>query len=128
MITPFDFYLISIADTVAHVSLIVGLLALVVGIIAFFYSCSEFPHYETETKEEYEENNKRGRRWKRGSFFVAFVFIAMWAFLPSSKTLTAMYILPALDSSAVEKLPQAAAKLADEWIKEKAKEIAENSK
>ena len=37
-----------------------------------------------------------------------------------------MYILPAFDTKAIESLPQNAAKLANEWMKEEAKEIAKN--
>jgi len=126
MITPFDIYLISIAGTIANASFVVALLATIVGIVTFFYHCSEFPHYETETEEQFRENNKRAKRWKRVSFSLAFVFIVLWAFLPSTKTLTAMYILPAFDTKAIESLPQNAAKLANEWMKEEAKEIAKN--
>ena len=58
----------------------------------------------------------------------AAVFAMLFAFLaaitPSTKTVAAMYVLPAVASSeAVQKLPAEAAGLALDWVKERREEL-----
>ena len=55
---------------------------------------------------------------------VTMLFAFLAAITPSTKTVAAMYVLPAVASSeAVQKLPAEAAGLALDWVKERREEL-----
>lgn len=116
MVTPFDIYLLGTIDGFKE-------FLLVAGIVSFMSLLFPLFRYMYET-DLYDEVKKRTKTIFAVLLATSLVLFAAATLLPSSKTLAAMYVIPVLATPAVEKLPQVAAKLADEWMKEKTKEIA----
>lgn len=133
MITPFDIYLISLADPLNNFFSGAAVLSFFVTVGVAFYFWAEYCEPYPGKKGYFDDQelfDKTKKIYKRKIIFacaITLILFMLRAATPSSETLAAMYVIPKLDTTAMEKLPQAAAKLADEWIKEKVKEISENS-
>lgn len=119
MITPFDIYLITIADNLRYLIMGVASFCFVIAFLSIIFwglfFVDEMPYVPKLKKIAVH------------SSIVTICLFALAAAAPSSKALAAMYIIPAFDTKTIASLPQNAAKLANEWMKEKAKEIAENN-
>ncbi|MFY4731391.1 hypothetical protein [Nitrospira sp. BLG_2] len=120
MITPFDIYLIGTIGGFKNSLLGFGLIGFLLLVIP-----GGICLYENDI---YDSPRGKTKKWFVGQLVISLLMLTTANLIPSPQTLAAMYVIPALATPAIEKLPQNAAKLADEWMKEKAKEIAESSK
>lgn len=78
---------------------------------------------------QYLDNEDRSKKTAKKlliTFFVTtIVSLFFWMTIPTSKTLAAMYVLPKIDSTSLEKIPKNLAKFANAWLKEEAKQITQ---
>lgn len=112
MITAWDIYLIGIVDHVRPVFGIFGfLLGAIFGAIYFVWK------YDDDFKE------KSKTPWLTG-MTIGIIMMIIAIFTPSSKTLVAMYLVPAIAANEdVQQIPGNAAKLLNEKLKDWLKEL-----
>lgn len=127
MITPFQIYLISTSDSFSLFFGIISAILLVFLITIFVALLGNYRAYQTGNKEnediiKVEKKLKKAFKWCASVLLITLFSIT---FMPSSKTVAAMYVLPKIDSPDLEKLPKNAAKFANAWLKEEIKEIAD---
>lgn len=117
-ISALEIYLVCLVDSLVRVFAI----SIALSIIAFLLlSC--YIYTEIEDKG-YEYVNERVKIWHRRSAYIAIVSIILCALTPNSKTIAAMYVVPALAKSELvsKDIPDAGKaiiKLATKWAEDK---------
>ena len=109
-ITPGFIYLVAVLENLkfAFPKMVFTALCVLIGSLSFAYMCAE-PLRGRETS----------LKIAKLSVLAVLGFVFLQIFIPSGKTLAAMYILPPIvNSEAVQKLPSELTDLAIEWLRE----------
>lgn len=117
-ISALDIYLVCLFDSLVCVFAISIALSLLAFILLSTYICGEIGD------RGYEYVDERVKIWHRRSAYIAIVSIILCALTPDSKTVAAMYVVPALAKSELvsKDIPDAGKailKLATKWAEDK---------
>lgn len=110
-ISPFLVYLITRCDTISQISIFFWVfsgLSFLISVLVF-YECSEM-----SMREE-----RRAKLWKKRTLYVFILSLCIFLFLPTSKELASIIIIPAVaNNQDVQDVAGEIPKLAKEWIQE----------
>ncbi|MHA1232581.1 MAG: hypothetical protein ACTSPQ_18270 [Candidatus Helarchaeota archaeon] len=126
MINAFDIYLISQLDTFVMWFGIFGILFTTAGItLVLVYACNiSNPHFYEDEGEALFLN--KCREIGKVLIIISCIFITTSIFLPSSKTVVAMFVVPKIvNNEDVQEMPQNVFKLMNEKLKEWTKDVLE---
>lgn len=111
MITPFQIYLISIADDIRITFILFFALMAIALIVSGLYWLSCIADNDEEDKI------KAAKKRTIKLSIVAFIFGIFVSILPSTETLIAMYTIPAIvNNKEVQKLPENLLKFANDYL------------
>ena len=110
-ISALDIYLVCLADSLVCCFAISIALSILAFIMLSFYICVEI------NDRGYEYVYERAKIWHRRSAYIAIVSVILCVLTPDSKTIAAMYVVPALAKS--ELVSKDILKLATKWAEDK---------
>ena len=117
-ISALDIYLVCLADSLVCCFAFSIALSILAFILLSCYICEDMDG------RGYEYVDKRVKIWHRRSAYLAIVSITLFVLTPNSKTIAAMYVVPALAKSELvsKDIPDAGKaiiKLAKKWAEDK---------
>ena len=116
MITPFQIYLISIADSLAIPFFIIVAASIIGSVICGIWWATRIADgYNTDDDDKII--TKKARKSTLTLFLIAIVTSFVCVFIPDTKTLIAMYTIPPIvNNKEVQKLPENLVKFANDYL------------
>jgi len=120
MITAFQIYLMSLADSVLLLFLVIILIS-VVSMLLLVMDYKDIREFDDDKEKEKKNiHNKKNAKAIIRCLMSALLSVLVLVFVPSTKTLVAMYVIPrVVNNTNVQKLPEAILRFVENYAEKK---------
>ena len=118
MITPFQIYLMSLADALFDALVILTVISAAITFLMAIEPDLKYmsKHDSDKEKEDKDSHNKKITTSFIKSFVCFFLFALAAVLMPSTKTLVAMYVVPrVVNNTSVQKMPEAVLRFVERY-------------